>query len=942
MKNFKKHFFIIIVTTLLGSLLFTLFGDSLIENINESQLREEVSAEETIGIYSIEDLNDIRNNVSGSYALMKDLDFNNPNDWEDYNENYDTVLESLSYIEDERLGTCGSLEYTVDFPPINPTGEIEVQINSNVIAPYEPGVTGGWQVVDYDTGTIVFLEIDGTPIRPSDLYGISTYYSIMVSYPLVNEIFQGWSPIASDGDLREGSTTFTGSLDGNNHTVSNLFINRVLDYTPLGLFAFIGQGSEISNLNLEEVDITGPETGDTLPIGGLSAYNQGMINNSFVSGNIHGRSNIGGLVGRNLDGVISNSRSQISIYSNGWYVGGLVGSNSEGTITNSHSSGEVVGTQKVGGLVGNNSDGEISLTHSNCNVTASGNEIGGLVGINKLGTIINSYAIGNVSGYDYVGGLVGVETSNQFWGSMTIYNSYSSGNVIGNQYVGGFSGYSDGTIYDSYSTGEVTGNTEYTGAFSGYNRGSITSSYTIGSVYYDEPPHPTDKGFIGNEYVGTNYEDKNNLFDSEASNQLTTTGNATARNTSQMKSFSTYTELVSGQIDESWDIANIFDFLPTTPKTWYIDNGNDYPKLFWEYIQPSISTKNTTNISDTSVNLVGTVNTVGSIGTVEVYFQYSQIGGTWISTPKATKTSTGDYSYTLTNLNPNTNYEYRAVIEYGTSNIQYGDVKTYKTNKTVIPKVVITDIGLIDDVPDRDSLLYYFTSTIPTIKGEAYPNSRVKFQTDGEDFTTQVNRSGEFEIQFEVPRGSNEIQYYAYNDFASQSESRELTLVVGTEYFPDWLLEKLGLIDPPEEEIEEEPIEDSEEEVEEDIEEEEDSLEENPVDENTPPTSNTRTIKFTDDRGNPLTQAVVEIEGKRYVTDSNGMIAVEGLEDRSYSAEIRTQDGKTYYSEILGSEQGEIVVQIEADSFNIRWIYIFLFGGIIILLISISIVLYRR
>jgi CRISPR/Cas system-associated exonuclease Cas4 (RecB family) len=169
-----------------------------------------------------------------------------------------------------------------------------------------------------------------------------------------------------------------------------------------------------------------------------------------------------------------------------------------------------------------------------------------------------------------------------------------------------------------------------------------------------------------------------------------------------------------------------------------------------------------------------------------------------------------------------------------------------------------------------------------------------------------------------------------------------LILIVGTEYFPDWLLEKLGLIDPPEEEIEEEPIEDSEEEVEEDIEEEEDSLEENAVDENTPPTSNTRTIKFTDDRGNPLTKAVVEIEGKRYVTDSNGMIAVEGLEDRAYSAEIRTRDGKNYNTQILGAEQGDIVVEIEGGNSNIRFIYIFLFGGIGLLIIIILVVLMKK
>jgi hypothetical protein len=72
------------------------------------------------------------------------------------------------------------------------------------------------------------------------------------------------------------------------------------------------------------------------------------------------------------------------------------------------------------------------------------------------------------------------------------------------------------------------------------------------------------------------------------------------------------------------------------------------------------------------------------------------------------------------------------------------------------------------------------------------------------------------------------------------------------------------------------------------------------------------------------------------------MIAVEGLEDRSYSAEIRTRDGKNYNTQILGAEQGDIVVEIEGEVTNLRFIYILLFSGIGLLIIMIIVMTLKK
>ena len=68
------------------------------------------------------------------------------------------------------------------------------------------------------------------------------------------------------------------------------------------------------------------------------------------------------------------------------------------------------------------------------NFTVSGsNRVGGLVGEN-LGTVSNSYSTGNVTGDEYVGGLVGYNEQS------SVENTYSTGSVIGKEDVGGLVG----------------------------------------------------------------------------------------------------------------------------------------------------------------------------------------------------------------------------------------------------------------------------------------------------------------------------------------------------------------------------------------------------------------------------------------------------------------------------------------------------------------------
>ena len=115
-------------------------------------------------------------------------------------------------------------------------------------------------------------------------------------------------------------------------------------------------------------------------------------------------------------------------------VGGLVGTNGFGTVSNSYSTGSVIGEDAVGGLVGANW-GTVSNSYSNGNITGI-SRVGGLVGVNGPDKIVsNSYSTGSVTGVDDVGGLVGSNVvfewngtvSNSFWDIETSGQATSDG-----------------------------------------------------------------------------------------------------------------------------------------------------------------------------------------------------------------------------------------------------------------------------------------------------------------------------------------------------------------------------------------------------------------------------------------------------------------------------------------------------------------------------------
>lgn len=189
---------------------------------------------------------------------------------------------------------------------------------------------------------------------------------------------KGWQPIGT-----WSLSAFTGGFDGQGHQITDLFINRPNE-SPVGLFGFTGIGGVIKDIGLVNAAVTG-----YYYVGALVGFNNGIITNSYTTGNVSGIVGmVGGLVGKNTD-TVGNSYCTASV-SGVVNVGSLVGDNWGGTVTKSYATGNAVGFSCVGGLVAYSNKGTVSDSYSTGSVTGN-EEVGGLLGRGEAHNVSNSF-----------------------------------------------------------------------------------------------------------------------------------------------------------------------------------------------------------------------------------------------------------------------------------------------------------------------------------------------------------------------------------------------------------------------------------------------------------------------------------------------------------------------------------------------------------------------
>ncbi len=264
----------------------------------------------------------------------------------------------------------------------------------------------------------------------------------------------GWTPIGGE---------YTAILDGNNRTISNLYINAqdAASLTELGLFAKVGTAGEVRHLGLPDVSITA--SGANLKVGALAGhssgklravYSTGAVNVSNLSPPLGSLTHAGGLVGyqRTPDGADaasttdSYSTASVTVHVSDGAVaaGGLIGTLRNSTAKRSYATGAVTESNcklcRVGGLIGDvyayskviqsYATGAVSVTQS------TSGYVGGLAGQLTLSEISESFATGAVSDGPSgdVGGLLGykfdnssVVSADSYWDTTSTGQSTSDG-----------------------------------------------------------------------------------------------------------------------------------------------------------------------------------------------------------------------------------------------------------------------------------------------------------------------------------------------------------------------------------------------------------------------------------------------------------------------------------------------------------------------------------
>ncbi len=414
---------------------------------------------------------------------------------------YDTDDDGL--IEITTLAQLDAIRHDLDgdgFSLVAAHGAAFPNRNNNIgfLMGCPSGACRGYELMadlDFDTNGNGRTHINGTGDNGD------TYYTTTTGTG------EGWNPI---GGHTGTSTQFTTTFEGNDHTISNLYINldtsADTDGRRVGLFGGIGSSGTIRNLGLVNPYVKNTRSGDGTLIyyGALAGFSSGAVSRAYVSdGQVTGGQTntgtninyVGGLLGSNA-GTVGDSYATCDVTATGGNfgtAGGLLGRN-DSTVRRSYATGTVTSDYHAGGLAGlsRSASGQIIDSYATGNVSTTGEDVGGLVGRNDNGAdIINSYATGDVSVAGtggHQGGLVGeLATSGS-----TVTGSYATGAVstaTDDNDLGGLVGFmqTGGIVIGSYATGAVstTGDSNNLGGLVGRTQStgtSILASYATGQV----------------------------------------------------------------------------------------------------------------------------------------------------------------------------------------------------------------------------------------------------------------------------------------------------------------------------------------------------------------------------------------------------------------------------------------------------------------------------
>jgi len=317
----------------------------------------------SIPIRTAADLDNIRNNLAGSFYLTADISLASYENWE-----------PIGTSSAPFTGKMNGNGYKIS--------DLKIYSSySNCIGLF------GYA----ENSTLTNLVLENVYISGTTSYSYGTYAGGIVGYA-------------------------TNTIIANSHSSGNISSSY-----HAGGIAGVAKSSNITNsysiVNVSRVqDSAGGIVGIVL--------DNTTINNSYSMGRISSSYSAGGIAGYVVNSNITNSYSKGNVSSGSpsdpVLAGGIAGSATSTIITNSYSMGDISSSYSgsstsaslAGGITGDASNTTITNSYSTGNISSSGyspsTNTGGIAGsASSSTTITNSYSTGNISSSGYAGGIAG-------------------------------------------------------------------------------------------------------------------------------------------------------------------------------------------------------------------------------------------------------------------------------------------------------------------------------------------------------------------------------------------------------------------------------------------------------------------------------------------------------------------------------------------------------
>lgn len=373
------------------------------------------NAEQLAGIQEYKNNNTGSGILGYNFALMNDIDASKIEGYQAIGSNGTAYTGKFDGRDNRIIG----LKVTDDNAGIFDTiGTGGIVTNLRVYSSNFTGTNAG-AIAGVNNGRIENITTIGNEVTATDNAGGIVGINNSGQFDTNGILTDGIDNVESTGSVIANNGAIAGGLVGtNNGGINNSFSDSAVTVVSTATADHLGGAVGYNTGDIRLVDSLGVTNGGTSSnVGGIIGTNEGNMYSGYNESIVSGHNNVGGIIGTN-SGTVNNIVNATAVTGEdttdaSQYVGGLIGANNSGIVSNGRNNGTITGTEYVGGMVGSNAE-KSTLTNlvndSSAEITGE-NYVGGIAGSNA-GTITaqnqdNLINRGSITGQNYVGGVAG-------------------------------------------------------------------------------------------------------------------------------------------------------------------------------------------------------------------------------------------------------------------------------------------------------------------------------------------------------------------------------------------------------------------------------------------------------------------------------------------------------------------------------------------------------